>query len=40
MQRFILNKLIEWKNRKDRKPLILRGERQVRENIYFEGVWK
>ncbi|MBO5413758.1 MAG: ATP-binding protein [Clostridia bacterium] len=46
MKRFIMDKLIKWKNSKDRKPLILRGARQVgktyilkqfgREN--YEGV--
>lgn len=29
MKRFITEKLIDWKNSKDRKPLILRGARQV-----------
>ncbi len=29
MKRFLMDKLIEWKNSKDRKPLILRGARQV-----------
>lgn len=29
MKRDIMDKLIEWKNRKDRKPLILKGARQV-----------
>ena len=29
MQRFITKKLISWKNSKDRKPLILKGARQV-----------
>lgn len=29
MQRYIKKQLIEWKNRKDRKPLILKGARQV-----------
>lgn len=29
MQRFIMDKLIEWKNDKNRKPLILKGARQV-----------
>lgn len=29
MKRNVMNNLIEWKNREDRKPLILRGERQV-----------
>ena len=29
MQRYIKKQLLEWKNRKDRKPLILKGARQV-----------
>ncbi len=29
MKRTLLNSLIEWKNKQDRKPLILRGARQV-----------
>lgn len=29
MERIIINKLIEWKNKKDRKPLILNGARQT-----------
>ena len=29
MKRDIWDKLIEWKNKKDRKPLILKGARQV-----------
>lgn len=29
MKRFITDKLLKWKNSKDRKPLILRGARQV-----------
>lgn len=29
MERFILQDLIAWKNRSDRKPLILLGARQV-----------
>lgn len=29
MKRFVLQELIEWKNRTDRKPLILNGARQV-----------
>ena len=29
MKRFLTDKLIEWKNSKYRKPLILRGARQV-----------
>ena len=29
MERYIMNKLLEWKNNKNRKPLILKGARQV-----------
>jgi predicted AAA+ superfamily ATPase len=29
MQRALLQDLIHWKNREDRKPLIIRGARQV-----------
>ena len=29
MERIAYNKLVEWKNNKDRKPLILNGARQV-----------
>ncbi len=29
MERFVLQQLVEWKNREDRKPLILNGARQV-----------
>ena len=29
MKRFLTDKLVEWKNSKYRKPLILRGARQV-----------
>ena len=29
MQRFIMEKLVKWKNDKNRKPLILKGARQV-----------
>ena len=29
MKRFVLQQLIEWKNREDRKPLIFNGARQV-----------
>lgn len=28
MKRLIINELVKWKNRKDRKPLILKGVRQ------------
>ncbi len=29
MKRFALEKLIEWKDKQNRKPLIIRGARQV-----------
>lgn len=29
MKRFITEKIINWKNNKDRKPLILKGARQA-----------
>lgn len=38
MERFIMQDLIAWKNREDRKPLILLGARQVGKN-YLEGIW-
>ena len=46
MKRFILNDLIKWKNSKYRKPLILKGVRQVGKTwilkefgkLYYENV--
>ena len=29
MERYAINKLVEWKDKKNRKPLILKGARQV-----------
>ena len=29
MERLVMNKLVEWKKKKNRKPLILNGARQV-----------
>ena len=29
MQRFAIEQLVEWKNRQNRKPLIIKGARQV-----------
>ena len=29
MRRYIMDKLVDWKNRTNRKPLILKGARQV-----------
>lgn len=36
MERFIMQDLIAWKNREDRKPLILLGARQVGKT-YLSG---
>ena len=36
MKRFAIEQLKQWKDKKDRKPLIIRGARQVGN----EGVWK
>ena len=46
MQRFIMEKLLKWKNNPNRKPLILKGARQVGKtyilkefgNLYYENV--
>lgn len=46
MKRFIIEKLVEWKNNKYRKPLILKGARQIGKTYilkefgkeYYEGV--
>lgn len=35
MEREIIEKLIEWKNKKNRKPLIVHGARQVRKNLCY-----
>lgn len=40
MKRFITEKLIDWKNRKDRKPLILRGARQVGKTYILQEFGK
>lgn len=40
MYRKIMNKLIEWKNRDDRKPLILRGARQVGKTYIIQEFGK
>lgn len=39
MQRYIKQQLIEWKNSYNRKPLILRGARQVGKT-YIKRVWR
>ena len=35
MKRNILSKLIEWKNKKNRKPLIVNGARQVGKTYIY-----
>ena len=35
MERFILKKLLDWKNSPYRKPLILKGVRQVGKTLQF-----
>lgn len=37
MERFILDKLAEWKESKYRKPLILKGVRQVGKTWLLRG---
>lgn len=37
MQRFMTDKLIEWKNSKTRKPLILKGARQVGKTFLLKS---
>ncbi|MCI9151081.1 MAG: AAA family ATPase [Lachnospiraceae bacterium] len=29
MERFVMEKLVQWKNKKNRKPMIIKGARQV-----------
>ena len=40
MKRDIWDKLIEWKNKKDRKPLILKGARQVGKTYIIRAFGK
>lgn len=40
MKRNIWNKLIEWKNKKDRKPLILKGARQIGKTYILRAFGK
>ena len=40
MKRNIWNRLIEWKNKKDRKPLILKGARQVGKTYILQAFGK
>jgi Predicted ATPase (AAA+ superfamily) len=39
MERKLLNKLVEWKNSPDRKPLILRGARQVGKSYLLQELF-
>ena len=38
MERSIYNKLVEWKNKQNHKPLILNGARQVGKNLEKENI--
>ncbi|MCG2678279.1 AAA family ATPase, partial [bacterium] len=40
MKRNIWNNLIKWKNKKDRKPLILKGARQVGKTYILQAFGK
>jgi len=40
MERNVWNKLIEWKNKKERKPLILKGARQVGKTYLLQAFGK
>ena len=40
MQRKIISELLAWKNKKDRKPLILNGARQVGKTYVLEAFAK
>lgn len=39
MERFALSRMKEWKENENRKPLIIRGARQVRKNMDHEDIW-
>ena len=40
MYRKIMTELLEWKNKKDRLPLILKGARQVGKTWIFTRIWE
>lgn len=40
MERHIMKKLIQWKNSKKKKPLIIKGTRQVGKHILFVSLAK
>lgn len=40
MKRFIMQKLIDWKNSPTRKPLVLKGTRQVGKTYILKEFWK
>ncbi len=40
MERNVWNKLKEWKNKKDRKPLIIKGARQVGKTYILQAFGK
>lgn len=39
MRRFAMDKLLDWKKKSNRKPLILMGARQVGKNVVNERIW-
>ena len=39
MERFALSRMKEWKENENRKPLIIRGARQVGKNMDHEDIW-
>ena len=40
MERFILDRLLDWKLSPHRKPLIVKGVRQVGKNVGFKRIWE
>ena len=40
MYRSAIKKLKEWKNKEDRKPMILMGARQVGKTLDHERIWQ
>lgn len=40
MERFVLKKLVDWKNSPYRKPLILKGGASGRKYMDFKRIWQ
>lgn len=40
MYRLAIKKLKEWKNKEDRKPMILMGGKTGRKNLDHERIWQ